>query len=163
MTSEVDKQEFREAMSRLGAAVNIITTAGEAGQTGFSATAVCSVTDSPAMLLICLNHSASVYDTVITNGKICVNTLGAHQTDLAMRFGGKTPAAERFEGGAWRMSDLGVPVLEDAPVSLECEIDSWQDVGTHRVLFCKVRHINLSASVSGLAYFGRKFIELHSA
>ena len=38
-----DQDQFREAMSRLGAAVHIITTAGKSGKAGFTATAVASV------------------------------------------------------------------------------------------------------------------------
>lgn len=44
----VDQQTFRDAMSCMGAAVNIITTDGPAGRAGFTASAVCSVTDTPA-------------------------------------------------------------------------------------------------------------------
>lgn len=43
----VEKQDFRDAMARLGSAVNIITTDGPAGRAGFTASAVCSVTDTP--------------------------------------------------------------------------------------------------------------------
>lgn len=46
----VDKQDFRDAMARLGSAVNIITTDGPAGRAGFTASAVCSVTDAPYLI-----------------------------------------------------------------------------------------------------------------
>ena len=39
----VEPTIFREAMSRLGAAVHVVTTAGPGGKSGFTATAVCSV------------------------------------------------------------------------------------------------------------------------
>ena len=58
-----DKQTFRDAMACVGAAVNIITTDGPAGRAGFTASAVCSVTDSPPTLLVCLNRGASVWPT----------------------------------------------------------------------------------------------------
>ncbi len=48
----VDQQTFRDAMSCMGAAVNIITTDGPAGRAGFTASAVCSVTDTPPTLLV---------------------------------------------------------------------------------------------------------------
>ena len=54
----VSRQEFRDAMARLGAAVNIITTDGAAGRGGITATAVCSVTDDPPTLLVCLNRTS---------------------------------------------------------------------------------------------------------
>jgi flavin reductase len=51
----VEQKVFREAMSRLGAAVHVITTDGHAGKTGFTATAVVLVSDAPPTLLVCLN------------------------------------------------------------------------------------------------------------
>ena len=50
----ISREAFRDGMAKMAAAVNIITTDGPAGRAGFAATAVCSVTDSPATLLICL-------------------------------------------------------------------------------------------------------------
>ncbi|MPT25288.1 MAG: flavin reductase, partial [Starkeya sp.] len=47
---------YREAMSRLVAAVHVITTHGAEGRAGFTATAVASVSDSPPTLLVCLNR-----------------------------------------------------------------------------------------------------------
>ena len=56
-TVAVEKQAYREAMARLGAAVNVITTDGPGGRAGFTASAVCSVTDSPPTLLVCANRT----------------------------------------------------------------------------------------------------------
>ena len=58
----VDAAQFREAMSRLGAAVHVVTTAGPAGRAGVTATAVVSVSDQPATLLVCLNRLDISYD-----------------------------------------------------------------------------------------------------
>ena len=52
----VEKQAYREAMARLGAAVNVVTTDGPGGRAGFTASAVCSVTDTPPTLLVCANR-----------------------------------------------------------------------------------------------------------
>ena len=38
---------YRDAMARLGAAVNIVTTGTLENPVGFTASAVCSVTDTP--------------------------------------------------------------------------------------------------------------------
>lgn len=82
----VDQQTFRDAMSCMGAAVNIITTDGPAGRAGFTASAVCSVTDTPPTLLVCLNRGASVWPAFNENRTLCVNTLSARfQTFLAAK------------------------------------------------------------------------------
>lgn len=48
----VDVTQFRNAMAMLGGAVSVITTDGPAGRFGFTASAVCSVTDAPPTLLV---------------------------------------------------------------------------------------------------------------
>ena len=57
--ASVEPLVFRDAMSRLGAAVHVVTTAGAGGKSGFTATAVCSVSDTPATLLVCLNRRSN--------------------------------------------------------------------------------------------------------
>lgn len=151
------REAFRNAMSRLGGAVNIITSDGPAGRGGFTATAVCSVSDTPPTLLVCLNRSASVYNLVKANGKVCVNTLSHGQEDIAAIFGGKTPMAERFAIGTWFENLTGVPVLRDAVVNFECSIVQSVGMGTHDVLFCRVLAADVDPTAGGLVYFDRRF------
>lgn len=159
----VSKTDFRQAMSRLGAAVNVITTAGVAGTAGFTASAVCSVTDEPPTLLVCLNRNASVYQAVKQNGVLCVNTLGAGHQHISDLFGGKTPMDERFAAAEWSTHTTGAPVLQAAPVAFDCHVVSCTSVGTHDVLFCAVQEIILGEAEHGLMYFGRKYHALSAA
>ncbi|MCD7107530.1 flavin reductase [Rhizobium sp. DKSPLA3] len=148
---------FRSAMAKLGAAVNIITTDGPGGRTGFAATAVCSVTDDPPTLLVCLNRSASVYDAVTTNRALCVNTLSAGHQTLSQLFGGKTPAAERFATADWSVLTTGAPALDDALVSFDCVIENTVSQGTHDVLFCRVVSTATRTEGPALFYFDRAY------
>ncbi|MBZ5761261.1 flavin reductase [Rhizobium sp. VS19-DR104.2] len=157
---DVSPQVFRDAMAKMGAAVNIITTDGPAGKAGFAATAVCSVTDSPATLLICLNRTASVFNAVMGNKALCVNVLTAGHEGLSGLFGGKTPVEERFAAANWHYGVTGAPVLEDAMVSFECVLTDMVDVGTHRVLFCSVKAIRESAAEKALVYYKRAYHHL---
>ena len=156
---EIDQATFRQGMSNLGAAVNVITTHGEAGQAGFTASAVCSVTDSPPTLLVCLNRSASVFETFKTNKVLCVNTLAAHQTELSNIFGGKTPMSERFSRGTWSTLSTQAPVLEDALVSFDCEVVQSMSVGSHDVLICQVKAMQKNEGQNALMYFNRTYCE----
>ncbi|MFM7421917.1 MAG: flavin reductase, partial [Alphaproteobacteria bacterium] len=121
----VSRQEFRVAMARLGAAVNIITTDGAAGQGGITATAVCSVTDDPPMLLVCLNRTSPRSALFQTNGVFCVNTLSAGQQSVSDAFSApsdKADMASRFAAGVWGKLITGAPVLEGAAASFDCRI-----------------------------------------
>lgn len=155
------RENYRDAMARLGAAVNIITTDGPAGRAGFTASAVCSVTDSPPMLLVCLNCASSVHPAFSRNQVLCVNTLASGQEDLSRRFGGKTPMEERFAGNQWSVLDTGAPVLVGAIVAFDCRIQRVVNVGTHDVLFCEAVAIARNDSVHhGLIYFDRQYHRL---
>lgn len=155
----IDQQLFRQGMSNLGAAVNVITTQGIAGQAGFTASAVCSVTDSPPTLLVCLNRSASVFETFQLNKVLCVNTLAKHQRHLSNLFGGKTPMAERFAQGEWKTLKTLAPVLQDALVSFDCEVVQSMSVGSHDVLICEVKAIQQNEGQNALLYFNRAYCE----
>ncbi|MHC2155955.1 flavin reductase (DIM6/NTAB) family NADH-FMN oxidoreductase RutF [Bradyrhizobium diazoefficiens] len=88
---DVAPQDYRDAMACLGAAVNIVTTDGSAGRAGFTASAICSVTDDPPTLLVCINRGSSAYSSVTRNEVVCVNVLSARHEPLSRLFGGKVP------------------------------------------------------------------------
>src|SRR5262249_62031552 len=85
----VEPAVFREAMSRLGAAVHVVTTAGPGGKAGATATAVCSVSDAPPTLLMCLNRRSQTNPVVVENGGFCVNTLGDGSAEFVVIFTGR--------------------------------------------------------------------------
>lgn len=154
------QQAFRDAMAQLGAAVHIVTTDGPGGRAGFAASAVCSVTDSPPTVLVCLNRSSSAYRATVTNGVVCINTLSAEQQSMSTAFAGKTPMAERFEHGVWRSRDGYGPVLEGSAMSLDCRVVSQTPVGTHDILVCEVLRIEDNSVGSCLIYFNRQYHRL---
>lgn len=156
----VAKDAFRDGMACLAGAVNIVTTDGPAGKAGFTATAVCSVTDEPPTLLVCVNRSSSAAPAFLANDAICVNTVGPRHKDLAMLFGGKTPMAERFAETDWRPGKTGAPVLDQAVVSFDCRVSARQAIGTHEVIFCEVVSVVADPTSQASVYFGRKFHDL---
>ncbi len=155
----IDKQAFRDAMARLGAAVNVVTTDGPAGRYGFTASAVCSVTDEPPMLLVCVNRSNNSYRATKANGILCVNVLTHAQQALSPVFGGLTdvPQSRRFSYGSWTSMVTGAPVLIGAAVSFDCRVVQAVAAGTHDVLFCEVEDLRTGEDREGLIYFGRSY------
>ncbi|WP_137167456.1 flavin reductase [Salinimonas lutimaris] len=153
----VSPDTYRKGMAGLAAAVNIVTTEGPQGPAGFTATAVCSVSDDPATLLVCLNRGASVHSIFAQSQHLAINTLTSVQSPLSNLFGGKAPMAERFESGAWATSANGSPVLSDAAVCFDCVITEIKNVATHDVLFCQVTDIRLNEEADALLYYQRGY------
>ena len=161
--NEVDNRKlFREAMAHLSAAVNIITTDGPHGRCGITASAVCSVTDSPPTMLVCVNQSSAAHAVFEGNGRICINVLPGNQQELARHFAGMTrlPMNARFEQQAWTAGLLGTPVLTDALASLEGRIVERKTVGSHSVMFVEIAGMVVRHDGDGLIYFDRDFHRL---
>lgn len=137
---------FRAGMRRVAAAVSIVTTDGAAGRCGFTASAVCSVTDAPPTLLVCMNRRSVINPVFKANGAFCVSTLAAEQESLSRCFAGLDGVSmdERFRRAAWTTLATGAPALEGALVAFDCRLTEVKEVGTHSVLFGLIEAIDLA-------------------
>ena len=153
----IQATDFKNAMSLLTSAVNVVTTAGLSGRYGFTASAVCSVTDTPPTLLVCMNKASRSHEHFIENKILTVNVLGADQQHISNVFASKMSSEERFEYGDWSELETGAPVLDDALVSFDCEIQEIQEVGTHSIFMCRVVAIQKSEQDQSLVYFNRAY------
>lgn len=159
----VTNSEFKDAMAKLASAVHVVTTDGVSGRHGFTASAVCSVTDAPPTLLVCMNGQARSYEHFVENQVLCVNTLTADQEELSGVFSSSLDSDERFEHGEWAMLETGAPRLTSALVSFDCVIEAIHRVGTHSVFICKILAIhNNDAKHEGLVYFFRNYHKVGS-
>ncbi|WP_298143619.1 flavin reductase [uncultured Acinetobacter sp.] len=154
----IEATDFRNAMSSLTTAVNVITTQGQAGMHGFTASAVCSVTDTPPTLLVCMNQSSRSHAHFIENKVLSVNVLSTQHEQISNAFASsKFTSEERFNLGKWSTLHTGSPILQDALVSFDCEIEQIQAVGTHSIFMCRVVAIQQSQQDGSLVYFNRGY------
>lgn len=155
----VEPLVFREAMARLGAAVHVVTTDGAGGKSGFTATAVCSVSDTPAMLLVCLNRRSNSAPVLAQNGVFCINTLPASEEKLADLFAGRSGVHlhERFTQGEWITLKTGSPVLSSAVVAFDCRTIETKVMASHNVVFGAVEAVRLGPASAALVYHDRAY------
>jgi flavin reductase len=158
--SYVEPALFRDSMSRLTAAVHIVTSAGLAGRAGFTATAVCSVSDDPATLLVCVNKRSNSAPLVLQNGVFCVNTLGSDGTKLADIFASRTGLHldERFATGDWMTLKSGSPVLASAVIAFDCRTIEVREMTSHNIIFGAVEAVRFGSQSVPLLYHGRTYV-----
>jgi flavin reductase (NADH) len=151
--------EFRSAMATLPAAVNVVTTNGPHGRVGITVSAVCSVTDEPPTVVICVNKSSYTHDIFEANGRVCVNVLSADDEELALHFAGATevPMDQRFGWDRWDHDSEDVPVLRQSLVSLVGHIVAQNDCGSHSVWLVRISRILQRGETDALVYFQRRF------
>jgi len=143
MTVSADR--FKAGMRRLAASVCVITTLNDDGsRNGATATAVCSMSADPPMLLCCLNKSSNTFQAVSRAKLFAVNVLGSHDHAVAQRFSSGLPGEEKFAVGDWGVAETGAPMLGTAPSAFDCSLMDIYEAGTHGVLFGQIQAIHLS-------------------
>jgi len=137
-------------MAGLAAAVNIITSNGEAGPAGCTVSAVCAVTDDPPTLLVCINRSIANNAIIRQNGNLCVNVLSAEQRAVAMQSATKgVSVSDRLACADWCVLESGAPALNGAVCAIDCEVASVSEVGTHTLFYCQSRPSAINQTATG--------------
>lgn len=161
VSAMVSRTEFREAMARVCAPVHVITSGGPAGRGGFTATAMCSVTDEPPTLLVCMNSRSSQTELFLENRRFCVNVLtGAHRELAGFFAGQQTDMVARYAAGEWVDLPSGNLALADAIVSFDCRLAEARLVGTHNILIGEVIAVRSRKDGQALLYFDRNYVHV---
>jgi flavin reductase (DIM6/NTAB) family NADH-FMN oxidoreductase RutF len=156
----VTPELYRNLMRQQAGAVALIATGKPGGRTGMAATAVCSLTDNPPTLLVCVNQSASAHDIIAEMGSFSVNLLCPAHKELVGVFTGQTglKGEERFDDAQWLTMVTGAPVLKDALASFDCEVSDQKMVSTHTIYFGAVRDGVAREELDPLVYFRGNFL-----
>ncbi|MGH6813796.1 MAG: flavin reductase family protein [Methylocella sp.] len=155
----LDPARFRDAMSRVAAAVHIVTTGGPAGLAGITATSVASIADEPPMVLFCISKTSPSAARMIENGVFCINTLAPSHEALADIFAGRAGhhLGERFASGEWTKLVTGAPVLRRAAAAFDCRLVEAKSVITHFVMIGAVEAADFGPKGGNLSYAHRKY------
>jgi len=153
--------EFRALMRQHAGGVALICAGSVGNRLGLTATALCSLSDDPPSILVCVNKSASAHGAIVATDKFSVNFLGAHHRDLAAVFSGQygLHGEERFtaEGYAWSAHASGTPRLEGALAHMECSVLEKRDFASHTIFIGVVTECGIDESQTPLVYFRGKF------
>ncbi|WP_027135095.1 flavin reductase family protein [Geminicoccus roseus] len=151
-----DRTSYIDGMRRLAAGVTIVTTGSVPERFGLTATAVTSVSADPPTLLVCINRDSDSFHPILRHRRFGVNLLGPAHAELAGRFGGlfAESGEPRFAVGPWVEGAHGVPLLEDAPASFECELETVHDGASHGILVGRVLKVTTHDTGSPLLWVG---------
>ncbi len=158
----IEPKEYRNAMARYAGHVQIVTTAHAGERRGVTITAACSVSDNPATVMICLNHSNPSNAIFEKAGIFALNSLAERHRFLADAFAGftKQSAEERFALAEWESLVTGAPVLKDAIASYDCRISDTKRMSTHTVYFGEVVGLKVEEASPALVYLDRGYHSL---
>lgn len=138
----LDPPTFRSVLGRFASGVTIVTAVDETGHDhGMTATAFCSVSLLPPLIVVCVDHEATLDQVLARVPGFAVNILSEEQEAISRRFGtaevsrGGTAEEERFIGvGFTRGATTGAALLDDALAHLECRVYERHQAGDHTIV-----------------------------
>ncbi|SOE07562.1 flavin reductase family protein [Streptomyces sp. Ag109_G2-15] len=135
---------LRAAFSQLPTGVTVITTTTAAGPAGVTASAVCSLSLDPPLVLLGIGARSQTLERIRSRGNFLVNVLpvGASATASAFAAPGTSPEA-RFTAVPWHTYE-DMPALDDALAWVACSVERTYPGGDHvivigRALDCRHR------------------------
>ena len=92
----VDGLAFREAIAHFATGVTVVTTNHDGHPAGMTASAVCSLSLDPVLLVVCIDNRLATHKAIDASKRFAVNVLGERDEELARRFARR--ADDKFAG-----------------------------------------------------------------
>jgi len=154
---DLSSEQLRKVLGHFATGVTVVTTRLASGQPwGFTVNAFTSVSLTPPLILICVDHRTESFQAMSRAETFAVNFLAEDQEEIARLFASKSK--DRFERTAYTDSPEGNPLLEGCLGFLECRRIAAHAHGDHDVIIGEVVRAKASGGAPLLFYrsaFGR--------
>tara|TARA_Y100000992_G_C21206937_1_gene463391 strand:- start:604 stop:1008 length:405 start_codon:yes stop_codon:yes gene_type:complete len=111
---------------------------------------VTSISMDPPSLLICINKSARIHNSLKIGSKFCINLLNKDQEDLSNICSDEDSYEERFKDKNWDTKEI--PFLTNAQANIFCKVDKLASYHTHTIVVGLVEDANYADDISTLTY-----------
>jgi flavin reductase (DIM6/NTAB) family NADH-FMN oxidoreductase RutF len=155
------RARFRASLRHLASSVALLTSAHDGRRGGLTATAACSLSVDPPLMLVCVNRRSRTHEFMRGSDRFAINYLGAHHRELARLFARLLPDSEaKFSIGEWGTSSHGNPILLDSLATVECSVLRRVDEGTHSIFIGTVLDATIRNACDPLLYVEGGFAAL---
>ncbi|HVS65681.1 MAG TPA: flavin reductase family protein [Thermoanaerobaculia bacterium] len=135
----MDSLTFRQLLGRFATGVTVITTDAGGLLHGMTASAVCSLSLEPPLLLVCVDRSTHCHPQLHAAGHFGVNVLSASQRELSDLFArSQPPERGALRGAGYGPGPHGVPLLDGAIAKIVCRLETTYPGGDHDIFVGEV-------------------------
>ena len=150
------KDNFRLAMRRYIYSVSIMSNKDNADNpNAITVSSVTSISMNPPSLLICINKSSRIHDTIELGSKFCINLLNSNQENLSNICSDEDMYDQRFKDKNWNLDDI--PFLQNAQANIFCKVDKLTSYHTHTIVVGLVEDANYADEISTLTYVNGEY------
>jgi flavin reductase (DIM6/NTAB) family NADH-FMN oxidoreductase RutF len=133
----IDSATFRSVLGRFVSGVTIVTARDNDGEDhGMTASAFCSVSLDPPLVLVSIAHDATLYPVLLDQDEMAVSILTASQEAIARRFAEKLD--NRFDGVGFTRGITGAPLIDGALAVIEACVMHRHPGGDHTIFVAEV-------------------------
>ena len=145
------QDNFRLAMRRYIYSVSIMSNKDNADNpNAITVSSVTSISMDPPSLLICINKSSRIHNSIELESKFCINLLNNKQEDLSNICSDEDMYDQRFKDENWNLD--GIPFLKNAQANIFCKVDKLTSYHTHTIIIGLVEDANHAEEISTLTY-----------
>ncbi len=154
ISPRVAAADFRRACGQFATGVTVVTMRAGEGVRGMTANSFTSVSLEPPLVLVSIGANNRTHALLEPGRRFVVNVLAVEQRTVADRFAGRQGDVQHaFDGVPHRLTDDGLPVLEDTLAALVCRVVAVHPAGDHSLFIGAVEESSVRAGASPLVFF----------
>jgi flavin reductase (DIM6/NTAB) family NADH-FMN oxidoreductase RutF len=150
----VDQDSFKRALRGWASGVTVVTSRSGDKVHGMTVSAFSSVSADPPLVLVCANRSSTTHRMIEEGGVFGVNILAAHQSAVSDLFAATNDEDIRLQRVTWTEGETGVPLLDEAVVTLECRVTKAYREGSHTIYVGQVDAVHTTEGEPLVYYRG---------
>jgi flavin reductase (DIM6/NTAB) family NADH-FMN oxidoreductase RutF len=137
----VDASTFKAALGRFSSGVTVVTVHTEEGDYGMTASAFCSLSLNPPLVLVCVNKDSTTQQRMEASTGFGVSILSADLKTASNQYAGYGDQPQSaFEEDCERGEHSAAPLLAGALAWLDCSHHAAHDGGDHIIFVGKVEN-----------------------
>ena len=154
-----DSDSFRAALGSFATGITVITTDSPEGPVAIVANSFASVSLDPPLVLWSPAKSSHRFEHFAGSRRFAVNVLAADQRDLCAAVARSKTALDDF---ATTNSHCGMPLIDGALATFECNLEVTHDAGDHVIVVGRVTKAHHRAG-DPLVFSGGKYGAFHQS
>ncbi len=155
----VDDAQFKLAMSHFASGVTVVTTEHGGRPYGLTVSSFASLSLHPPLVLVCIEKALKSHDAIAASRRFGVSILGARQIEVSQRFASKSE--DKFTGVEVRRGEAGVPLIEGALCTIECNVREQLPGGDHTIFVGEVVAVHVREGAP-LVYFRSAYRQINA-
>lgn len=144
---------LRDLCGNFPTGVTVVTSLDGEAPRGVTVNSFTSVSLTPPLVLVCIDHRSSSARSIAQSGAFCVHFLTGEQWEWALGFA--RPGDDKFDGIDWERGRVVREHRDVEVAALECRLVSHHDGGDHAIFVGQVEASHAEAVADGVLGFFR--------